>query len=78
MLLSAGALVFGAGLLWTARRSVTLAAAVVLIVLGGIGAVVSIAAEQRAEDKRLNAQNLRGGSVFHASAATSYAERTEW
>lgn len=42
-------LIAGALLLWTARRRVALAAAILLIVAGGLGAIVAIGAEQRAD-----------------------------
>ena len=67
MLLAVGVLICGALLVWTARRSVTLAAAVALVALGGAGAVVSIAAELRTESRRMQAEDRLGGAVFGES-----------
>jgi len=64
MLLAIAALVAAATLLWTARRSGTLAVAVALVALGGVGAVVSISGELRAESKRLHEEDRLGGAVF--------------
>jgi hypothetical protein len=64
MLAAIAALICGALLLWTARRSVMLVAAVALVALGGAGAVVSIRGELRAESERLNAEDRLGGAVF--------------
>ena len=64
MLFAIAALICGALLLWTARRSVTLAAAVALVAFGAAAAVVAIRGELRAESDRQDAENRLGGAVF--------------
>jgi hypothetical protein len=75
---AAAALIAGALLLWTVRRPVAIAAAVVLVLAGATGATIAIGAESRAENQaRLEADRWRGSAFSFPRARGAVLTRAE-